>query len=156
MTDSLPPCGRKHIHQATRSSPSPGVCLNSCPLSLWYHPTISSSVVPFPSCLQSFPPSGSFPMSQLFVSGGQSIEASSSASVLPMNIQGDFPQDWLVWSPCCPRDSQESSPAPEFKSINSLALSLLYGPTFTSVHDYWKNHSFDYVDLCQKSDVSVF
>ena len=59
MTDSLPPCGRKHIHQATRSSPSPGVCLNSCPLSLWYHPTISSSVVPFSSHLQSFPASES-------------------------------------------------------------------------------------------------
>ena len=66
----------------------------------------------------------------------------------------DFLQDWLVWSPCCPRDSQESSPAPQFETINSLALSLLNGPTLTSVHDYWKNHSFDYRDLCGQSDVN--
>ena len=71
-------------------SPSPRVCSNPCPLSQWCYPTISSSVVPF-SCLQSFPASGSFPMSQLFVSGGQSIGVSASASVLPMNIQGWFP-----------------------------------------------------------------
>ena len=68
----------------------------------------------------------------------------------------DFLQDWLVWSPCCPSDSQESSPAPQFKSINSSALSFLYGPTLTSVHDYWKNHSFDCMDVCWQSDVSAF
>ena len=62
----------------------------------------------------------------------------------------------LAGSPCCPRDSQESSPTPQFESTNSWALSLLYGPTLTSVHDYWKNQSFDYVDLCQESDVSAF
>ena len=65
----------------------------------------------------------------------------------------NFLQDWLVWSPCCPRDSQESSPAPQFESINSSVLSILYGPTVTSVHDYWKNHSFDYMKLCQQSEV---
>ena len=70
---------------------SPKVCSNSCPLNWWCHPTISSSVAPFSSCPQSFPASGSFPMSQLFASGGQSIGASASASVLPMNIQGWFP-----------------------------------------------------------------
>ena len=70
-------------------SPSPGVCSNSCPLNQWCHPTISSSVISFSSCLQSFPASGSFPMSQLFASGGQSIGA--SASILPMNIWGWFP-----------------------------------------------------------------
>ena len=63
---------------------------------------------------------------------------------------------WLAWFPCSPRDSQESSPTPQFESINSLALSLLYGPTLTSIHDYWKNHSFDYTDLCWRSDVSAF
>ena len=68
----------------------------------------------------------------------------------------DFLSDQLVWSPCCPRDSQESSPVPQFKSIDSSALSLLYGPTLTSVHDYWKNHSFDYMDLCWQSDISAF
>ena len=68
-------------------SPTPGACSNSCPLSQWCHPTISSSVIPFPSCLQSFPASGSFQMSQFFASGGQSIGVSASTSILPMNIQ---------------------------------------------------------------------
>ena len=103
-------------------SPIPGTCSNSCPSSQRCHPTISSSVVPF-SCLQSFPASGSFPVSQFFVSGVQSIRTSASASVISMNIRTYFLQDWLVWSPCSPRDSQESSTAPQFKSINSLALS---------------------------------
>ena len=75
-------------------SVSPGVCSNSCPLSWWCHPTISSSVVPFSSCLQSFPISRSFPMSRLFLSGGQSIRASASTSVLPVNIQDWFPLGW--------------------------------------------------------------
>ena len=94
---------------------------------------------PLSSCLQSFPASGSFPMNWLFASGGQNIGA--SASVLPMNIQDWFPLG--LTGSCSPRDSQESSSTPLFKSINSLALSLLYGPTLTSVHAYWKNHSFD-------------
>ena len=68
----------------------------------------------------------------------------------------DFLWDWLVWSPCSPRDSQESSPTPQFKSINSSELSFLYSSTLTSIHDYWKNHSFDYTDLYRQSDVSAF
>ena len=72
-------------------SPTPKVCSNSCPSSWWCHPTISSSVIPFSSCLQSFLASGSFPMSQFFTSGGQSIRASASASLLPMTIQDWFP-----------------------------------------------------------------
>ena len=134
MSDSL----RPHEPQHTRSpcpSPIPRVYPNSCPSSRWYHPAISSSVIPFSSCPQSFPTSGSFLMSQLFASGGQSIGASASASVLPMNSQSWFP----LGSPCCLRDSQESSPAPQFESINSSALSLLYGPILISIHDYWKN-----------------
>ena len=83
-----------------------------------------------------------FSMSQLFPSGGQSIGVSASTSVLPMNTP-DFLWDGLVGSPCCPRDSQESSPTPQFKSINSSALSFLYSSTLTSIHDYWKNHSLD-------------
>ena len=83
--------------------------LTSCQFSQWCHPNISSSVIPFSSCLQSFPASGSFPVSQFFVSGGQSIEASASASVLPVNIQGWFPYDWLVWSPCSLRVSDNVS-----------------------------------------------
>ena len=67
----------------------------------------------------------------------------------------DFLYNWLVWSPCSPRDSQESSPIPQFKSINSSALSFLYGPTLTSIHDHWKNHSFDQEDFCWQSNISV-
>ena len=64
--------------------------------------------------------------------------------------------DWLVWSPLCPRDSQESSPVPQIKSISYSVLSLLYGPTLTAVHDCWKDHSFDYMDICWQSAVSAF
>ena len=105
---------------------SPGVYSDSWSLSQWYYLTISSSATPFSFCLQSFSASGSFPMSQLFASGGQSIGA--SASVLPMNIQRWFPLG-LTALIFLLRDSQESSPAPQFKSINSIALSLLYGST---------------------------
>ena len=90
MSNSLQPHGLQHTSLPCPSL-SPGVCSDSCPLSQWCHPSISSSVVPFSSCPQSFPASGSFPVSQLFPSGGQSIGASASASVLPMNIQGWFP-----------------------------------------------------------------
>ena len=116
---------------------------HSCPLSRQCHPTIS--VVPFSSCPQSFPASGSFPMSQFFTSGGQSTGVSGSASVLPMIFRTDFRtdiQDELVGSPYTPRDSQKFSPTPQCKSINSSVLSFVYSPTLTSIHDYWKNHSF--------------
>ena len=116
---------------------------NSCSLSRWCHLIISSSVVPFSSHLQYFPASGSFPVSQFFASGGQSLGDSVSASVLPKNIQDWFPLAWTGWSPCSPRDSQESSPTPQFKSINSLDLDFLYSPALTSIHDHWKNHSLD-------------
>ena len=152
ISDSLWSHGLQHARLPC-PSPSPGVCSNSCPLSRWCHPTISSSAIPFSSCLPSFPASGSFPMSRLFASDGRSTGGSASASVLPMNIQGWFPLDWLIWSPCSPRDSQESSPTP---SISSSGLSILYGPTLTSIHDYWKNHSFDYTDLCRQRNVSAF
>ena len=84
-----------------------------------------------------------FSKSWLFTSDGWSIRASASVSVLPMNIQDWLPLGLTGWSPCSPRDSQESSPTPQFESITSLALSLLHGPTLTSVHDNWKNHSFE-------------
>ena len=112
----------------------PRVCSNSCPLSQWCHPTISSTVVPFSSRLQSFPTSESFQMSH-FESGGHSIGVSASSSVLPMNIQGWFLLGLTGLISCCPRDSQESSPAPQFKSINSSALSLVYGSLLTSIYD---------------------
>ena len=130
-------------------------------LSQWCHLTISSSVIPFSSCPQSFPKSGPFPMSQIFASGGRRIGTSASASVLPMSIQGWFPEySWYMnlvifkpefgWFPCCPRDSQESSSVPQFKSINSLVLSLLQGIRVTSIHDYRKNNGFDYAGFCRQ------
>ena len=125
VSNSLWPHGLQHI-RLLYSSLSPRVCSNSCLLSQWCHPTISSSASPFFSCPQYFPELGSFTMSWLFSSGGQNIGTSASASVLPMNIQGWFPLGLTVWSPCSPRDSQESYPEPQFESISSLALSLLY------------------------------
>ena len=142
MFNSLRPHESQHARPPC-PSPTPGVHSDSCPLSWWCHPTISFSVIPFSSYLQSFPASGSFPMNQFFASGGQSIGASASASVLPMNIQDWFTLELTGLITCSPRDSPEPSPIPQFKSINSLALSFLYGPTLTSIHDYWKNHSFD-------------
>ena len=108
MSNSLWAHGLQHTRLSC-PSPTARVYSNSCPLSRWCHPTISSSVVPFSSCLQSFPASGSFQMSQFFASGGQSIRVSASASVLSVNIQDWFPLGSTV-SPWSPRDSQESSP----------------------------------------------
>ena len=96
---------------------------------------------PLSSCSQSLPASGSFQMSQCFALGGQSIGVSASTSVLPMNIQDWFHLGWT--GPCGPRDAQESSPTPQFKCINSSALSFLHSPPLTSIHDHWKNHTLD-------------
>ena len=96
LYNSLWPHGLQHVRPPC-SSPTCRVYSNSCPLSRWCHPTISSSVVPFSSSLQSFSASGSFPMSQLFASGGQSIGVSASASVFPMNIQDWSPLGWTGW-----------------------------------------------------------
>ena len=155
MSDSLWP---QELQKARPPcpSPTPGVYPNSCPFSWWCHPTISSSVIPFSSCTQSLPASGSFPVSQLFAWGGQSIGVSASTSVLPMNTQDWSPLGWAGWISFSPRDSQESSPTPQFKSINSLALSFLHSPTLTSIHDHWKNHRLDGMDLCWQSNVSAF
>jgi len=148
VSDSLWP----HEPQQVRPpclSPTPRVYSNSCSLSQWCHPAISSSVTPFSSCLQLFPASGSFPMSQLFASGGQSVRVSVSTSVLPMNIQDWFPLGLTdLISLQSTRDSHESYSTPQFKSINFSAFSLLYGPALTSILDYWKNHSFKYTEFC--------
>ena len=143
MSDSLWPHRLQHARPPC-PSPTPGVYSNSCPLSRWCHLAISSSVVHFSSCLQYFLASGSFPLSQLFTSGGQSIGVSASTSVLPMNTQDWAPLGWTDWLDLLAVQGtlKESSPTPQFKSINSSALSLLYSPTLTSIHDYWKNHSF--------------
>ena len=151
MSDSLQPHGLQHARLLC-PSPSPKVCSNSCPSSQWCYLNISSSVVPFSSCPQSFPASGAFPKSRL-LPGGQRIGA--SASVLPMNIQGWLP---LVLTGLISLQSKGLSgvSSPLFKSVSSSVLSLLYGPTLISVYDYWKNCSFGYTDLCQQSDVSAF
>ena len=136
---------RPHELQHTRPpcpSPTPRLHPNPCPVSRWCHPTISSSVVPFSSCPQSLPASRSFQ----WVSSSHQV-----AKVLEFQLQHESfqrtprtdLQNGLVGSPCSPRDSQESSPTPQFKSINSLALSFPYSPTLTSIHDYWKNYSLD-------------
>ena len=96
VSDSLQPRGLQHVRLPC-PSPSLGACSNSCPLSWWCRPTISFSVVPFSSCPQSFPASGSFPVSQLFASGGQSIGVSASTAVLPMNTQDWSPLGWIGW-----------------------------------------------------------
>ena len=124
-------------------SPTSTFYSNSCPLSRWCHPTISASVFPFSSCPQSRPASESFPMSQVFTWGGQNTGVSALASFLPKKSQDWSPSEWTVGSPRNPRDSQESSPIPQFKSINSLVLSLFHSPTLTSIHDHRKNHSLD-------------
>ena len=133
LQDARPPC----------PLPAPRVHPNSCSLSQWCHPAISSSVVPLSSCSQFLPASESFPMSQLSAWGGKSSGVLALASFLPKNIRTDLLQKGLVGSPCSPRDSQESSPTPQFKSIKSLVLSFLCSPTLTFIHDYWINHSFD-------------
>ena len=149
MSDSLWP----HESQLARPpcpSQTPGVYPDSCPLSRWCHPAISSSVIPFFSCPQPLPASGSFPTSQLFAWGGKSIGVSASASVLPMNTQGWSALGWTGWISLQSKDSQESSPTPHFKSINFSVLSFLHSPILTSIHDHWKNHRLDQIDFVGK------
>ena len=121
-------------------SPTPGACSNSCLLRWWCHPTISNFVIPFFSCLQSFPASGSLPMSQHFASGGQNTGVSASASVLPVNTEDWFP---LGWTGCISLQSKGLSRAfnTTVRKHQFLALSLLYSPTLTYICDYWKNYS---------------
>ena len=132
MSDSLGPHELQHARPPCPSL-TPRVYSNSYPLSRWCHPAISSSVVPFSFCPQSLPESESFPMSQLVAWGGQSIGVSALASFLPKESQG-WSLEWTGWMSLQSRDSQESSPTPQFKSINSSVLSFLHSPTLTSIH----------------------
>ena len=143
MSDSLQPHGLQHARLPC-PSPTPGVYSNSCPLSQWCHPTISSSVIPFFSHLQSFPASGSFQMSQFFASDGQSIGVSASASVLPMTVQDWFPLELTGWISLQSKNSKSLLQHHSSKaSIFQCSAFFFYSPTLTSIHDYWKNHSFD-------------
>ena len=143
MSDSLWSHGLQHARLPCLS-PTLRVYSNSCPFSRWCHPTISSSVVPFSSCLQSFPASGSFPLSLFFSSGGQSICISPSTSVLPMNIQDWFPLGWTGWISLQSKglssilSNNTVQKHQFFKSINSAFFIVLS----ISIHDYWKNHGF--------------
>ena len=142
MSDSLQPHGLQQARLPC-PSPTPGAYSNSCPSHRWCHPTISSSVIPFSSLLQSFPASGSFPGSQFFISDGQRIGVSASASVLPVNIQDWFPLGWTGLISLLSKEFSRVFSNTTVQKHQFLALSL-YGPTLTSIHDYWKNHSFDY------------
>ena len=150
---TLRPHGLQHARLPC-PSPTPRACPNSCPSSQWCHPTSFILYCPLLLLPSVSPSIRSFQMSQFFATGGQSIGVLALASVLPKNTRADLLQNGLVVSPCSPRDSQESSPTPQFKSIDSSVLSFLYGPTPTSIHDYWKNHNFDYTNLWWQSNVS--
>ena len=156
MSDSLWPHG---LQQARFPCPflSPAPCLNSCPLSCWCHPAISSCVIPFSSCPQSFPVSGSFPMYQLNASGGQCIGASASALVLPMNVQGWFPLGLTSLTSLLSKGLSRVFFSTTSQKHHFFGTQpFFYSTTLTSVQDYWKNQSFDYMGLCWQSDVSAF
>jgi len=144
MSDSATPWTA--ASQASLSFTVSRIHSNSCPLSQRCHPTISSSVIPFSHCLQSFPASGSFPMSWVFAQGGQSIGASASASVLPMNIQGWFLLRSTVLISLLSKGLPRVFSSTTIQKIISSLFSLLYGPTLTPVH-YWKNYTFEKMKL---------
>ena len=121
-----------------RPSPTPGACSNSCLLIRGCHPTISSSVVLSSSCLHSFPALGSFPMSQFFASGGQSIGVSASTSVLLMNIQDWFPWGWTGWISLQSKGISRVFSNTMIQKHQFLGAQLSFGPTLTSIHDYGK------------------
>ena len=141
VSDSLQPHKPQHPRPPC-PTPTSVAYPNSCLLSWWCHPTISSSVVPFSSCPQSFPASGSFPMSHLFTSGGQSIGVSASTSDFPINTQAWYPLGWTGWI-----SLQSKGLARIFSNTtvqkHQFFAAQLYSPTLKSIHDYWKNHSLD-------------
>ena len=141
VSDSLRP--QESQHARPPCSPIPRVHSDSRPSSPWCHPAISSSVIPFSSCPQSLPASEPFPMSQLFAWGGQSTGVPALASFLPKKSQGWSPSEWTGWISLQSKGLSRVFSKPQFKSINSSALSLLHSRTLTSIHDYWKNHSLD-------------
>ena len=161
MSDSLWPHGLQQVKPLC-PSPSPRVCPGSHPLNWWCHPTNSSSVDLLTSAFNLSQHQGLFNESALCIRWPKNW--SFNFCISPCNEYSGlislklilWNQDWLVSSPWCPRDSWESSPAPQFESIISSALSLLHSPTLTSVPDYWRDHSLDYTDLCQQSGVFDF
>ena len=142
MSDYLKPHESQHARPPC-PSPSPGVHSNSRPSSRWCHPAISSSVIPFSSCPQSLPDQGLFQWVNSSHEVAKVLEFQLQHQSFQWTPRTDLLQNGLVGSPCSPRDSQESPPTPQFKSISSLSLSCLHSPTLTSIHDHWKNHSLD-------------
>ena len=137
---SLRPHGLQHARLPC-PSPTPGACSNSCPLNWWCHPTMSPSVIPFSSCLQSFQHQGLFK----WVSSSHQVAKvlEFQLSISPSNEYSGLFSFRIDWFDLAIERTLKSSPTSQFKSINSLALSFLYSPTFTSIQDYWKNYSFD-------------
>ena len=152
VSDSLRPYGLQHTKLPSPSL-APGVCSNSCLLGWWCHPTNSSCVVPFSSCSQSFPASGSFPVSQLFTSGGQSIGASASSLSNEYSGSVSFRIDWFDLLAV---QGALKSLLQNYSSPSVLQCSIFFMVHLTSIHDDCKNHSFEYVDLCWQSDVFAF
>ena len=142
LCDFLQPHGPQHA-KLPCPSPTPGACSSSCPLSQWCHSTVSSSVVPISSCLQSFLASGSFPRSHFFASDGQSIGVSVSISVLPMNTQDRSPLERTGWISLQSKGLSRVFSNTTVQRHRFFGAQLLYDPTLTSIHDYWKNHSSD-------------
>ena len=142
MSDSLWPRELQHARPPC-PSPTPGVHSDSRPSSQWCRPAISSSVVPFSSCPQSLPASQSFPMSQLFTSGGQNTGVSALASFLPKKSQDWSPLEWTGWISLQSKGLSRVFSNTTVQSINSVALSLLHSPTLISIHDHKKNNSLD-------------
>ena len=140
MSDSLQPHESQHARPPCPWQ-TPRVYSNSCPLSWWCHPAISSSVISFSSCSQSLPASGSFPMSQLFPWGGQSTGVSASASVFPINTQGWSPLGWTGWISLKSKGLSRVFSNTIVQKHHLSGLSFLHSPTLTSIHDHWKNHS---------------
>ena len=155
MSDSLRPHGLQYT-RLPYPSLSPWVCSNSCPLSRWWNATISSSVLVFSSCPNLSQHQDVIQWIGSLHQVAKELEFRLQYQYFQWIFRTDFLYYWLVWSPCCPRDSQESSPVPQFKSIDSLVLSLLYDQLSHLYLTHWKNHSFDFMDLCLQSDVSAF
>ena len=141
VSDSLPPHGLQHARLPC-PSPIPRVYTNSCLLSCWCHPTITSSIVPFSSCLNLFQHQGLLWWVGSSHRVAKVLEFQLQHPTFQRTFRTDFLKDGLVGFPCSPRDSQESSSKQQFKSINSLVLSFLYSPTLTSILDYRKTIAF--------------
>ena len=155
MYDSLLPHRQKHARLPCPSATA-GTHSNSSPSSQWCHPTISYSVSPSPPAFNLSQNQGLFQWVSSSHQMAKILELQLQHQSFQWIFRTDFFYDWLIGSPCSPRESQESSPAPQFKIISSSGLSLLYGPTPTSVHEYWKNQSFYNTALCWWSDISAF